>query len=189
VLRLPESLAADYRLATGREVRHWSFGAVKSVCQTDAIGWEQQVGTLDDERIFGPLRDLACACGKNQGENHRGMICDWCGVKVTMHEERQRRFGHIELAVPVAHPLGDAADEVSVVPVLPAAFRESPAGRRLTLAYDALIRAGSNTDELAACLRYLIDELLPVANLAHEWDLSDSDVLTRALVLTRRAET
>jgi hypothetical protein len=188
VLRLPESLAADYRLATAREVRHWSFGTVKSVGQTDAIGWEQQVGTLDDERIFGPLRDLACACGKYQGENHRGMICDWCGVKVTMREERRRRFGHIDLAVEVAHPLGDAGDLIRVVPVLSAGFRESPTGGGLAEAYEALVSAGRNTNKLTANLHTLIDILLPVATLAHEWSLPDSAVLARALVLARQEE-
>jgi hypothetical protein len=189
VLRLPEFLAAEYRLATAREVQSWSFGEVKSRLDPGAVNWQQRAGTLVDERIFGPLRDLECACGKYQGTTRRGMVCDRCGVKVTMREERRRRFGHIVLPVEVSHPLGDAADLVRVVPVLPVAYRESPAGRGLVPAYEALVDAGDNTNQLAAYLGTLIDELLPVALSVNEWGLPDLAVLTQALVLTRSEET
>jgi hypothetical protein len=182
VLRLPEPLGAEYRLATAREVTHCSFGAVKSPLNPSASSWEQRVGTLADERIFGPLRDLECACGKYQGTTRRGMICDRCGVKVTTREARSKRFGHIDLPVEVAHPLGDDADTVSVVPVLPAAFRESPAGRGLESVYERLVTA-TTVDTAEVGLRYLIEKLLPVALLAHEWNLGEATILTQALVL------
>lgn len=187
MLRLPEPLAAEYRLATAREVRHCSFGAVKSPLDPGATNWEQRVGTLGDERIFGPLRDLECACGKYQGTTRRGMICDRCGVKVTTCEVRRKRFGHIDLPEEVAHPLGDEADLVSVVPVLPAAFRESPAGSGMASIYEMLATAA--TIEMAELgVRYLIDKLLPVAALAHEWNLEESTILTQALILARHDE-
>jgi DNA-directed RNA polymerase subunit beta' len=63
-------------------VRSWSFGALQSPREPGAQGWQQRRGTLDDQRILGPLRDFECACGKYQGPRYRGMICDRCGVKL-----------------------------------------------------------------------------------------------------------
>src|SRR5262245_3654096 len=128
MLRLPAALTSEYRLATAREVYAWSFGLVKATRRPGATGWEQLLGTLDDQRIFGPENDWECACGTYRGPRHEGMVCDRCGVKVTTREERRSRFGHVDLPVPVPHPLGDADDLVGAVPVLPAGFLEAPAG-------------------------------------------------------------
>jgi hypothetical protein len=190
MLRLPVALASRYRLATAREVHSWSFGQVKALRRPAAGGWEQRVGTLDDQRIFGPIRDFECACGKYRGPAYRGMICDRCGVKVTLPEERRRRFGHIDLPASIPHPLGDESELVAAVPVLPAAFFESPAGIELGRVYEELTRAAiqeSGTD-LIAGLRRLVDCLLPVAVLAHEWALAESAALARGLVLEFRDE-
>src|SRR5207302_9291944 len=96
MVELPSTLAAAYRLATDREVRSWSYGVLKAFRNPDAQGWEQQRETLDDQRIFGPLREFECACGKYRGPRYRGMICDRCGVKITTPAARRHRFGHIE---------------------------------------------------------------------------------------------
>ncbi len=190
MLRLPPALAAGYRLATAREVYARSFGSVKAVRRPDAVGWEQCVGTLDDQRAFGPLRDFCCACGKYEGTAHQGMICDRCGVKVTRSDERRRRFGHVDLPVAVPHPLGDesSAGWVTAVPVLPAAFRESAAGVELARAYEELVQAVVTESRagLATGLRRLVDCLLPIATAAHEWDLAEAPVLAYGLVLERR---
>jgi hypothetical protein len=190
MLRLPAVLAADYRLAAAREVHSWSFGLVTAIRRPGTTGWEQRLGTLDDERIFGPLRDRECACGKYQGAAHRGMICDRCGVKVTTRAERRTRFGHIDLPVPVPHPLGGEAEQVDAVPVLPAAFLGSPAGRELASAYEELVAAaaGESRAELRAGLQRLVDGLFPAVVLAHEWDLAEAPVLARGLVLESRGE-
>jgi hypothetical protein len=188
MLRLPPTLGTCYRLATPHEVHSWSFGAVKAVRRPDAVGWEQCVFTLDDQRIFGPLRDDQCLCGKYQGTRYRGMICDRCGVKVTTREERRTRFGHVDLPAPVPYPLGDESDLVAAVPVLPAAFRECPAGGGLANAYEELVQAAAaeSRDDLAAGLRRLTDCLLPVLTLAHDWALPQSSVLARGLILESR---
>ena len=55
------------------------------------------------ERIFGPVRDWECACGKYKWVKYKGIVCDRCGVEVTESKVRRERMGHIELAVPVAH--------------------------------------------------------------------------------------
>src|SRR5262245_10581692 len=101
MLRLPLSLAAMYRPATDREVHSWSFGAVKAPRNPGAGSYQGRRRTLDDQAIFGPVREFHCACGKYQGDRYRGMICDLCGVKMTIPEERRRRFGHIDLPVAV----------------------------------------------------------------------------------------
>jgi hypothetical protein len=129
MLQLPPALAVLYRPATEREVRSRSFGLLKAPREPSATtGWEQRRGTLEDQAIFGPLRDFECVCGKYRGSKYRGMICDICGVKVTPTSVRRERFGHIELPSPVIHPLGQSGERLSAVPVLPAALVQgSPA--------------------------------------------------------------
>src|SRR5260370_18470110 len=141
MLRLPWLLGAVYRPATDREVCSWSFGAVKAPREPGATSWEARRGTLDDQVIFGPLREFHCSCGKYEGELYRGMICDLCGVKVTTCQVRRQRFGHMNLPVGVLHPLGEAGERLSAVPVLPAAFWQARAGSRLAERYDELARA------------------------------------------------
>src|SRR5262249_58795905 len=126
MLRLPSSLATVYRPATDREVHLWSFGAVKAPRDPDAASWQARRFTLDDQAIFGPLRDFHCACGKYEGERYRGMICDLCGVKVTTREARRQRFGHINLPVAVSHPHGEGGERLSAVPRLPPAVLRAP---------------------------------------------------------------
>jgi len=77
MLQLPSLLREKYRPATDREIRSWSFGAVKEAHTIGAAFWGEQIGsTFEDQRVFGPLRDFVCACGKYQGERFKGMICD-----------------------------------------------------------------------------------------------------------------
>src|SRR5947199_9332697 len=61
------------------------------------------MGVLLRERIFGPNRDWECSCGKYKRIKHKGVICDRCGVEVTLARVRRERMGHIALAVPVSH--------------------------------------------------------------------------------------
>src|SRR5438552_1995581 len=137
---LPSTLAWRYRLATDQDIRSWSFGVVKASRSGDAGEWHTQRGTLDDQAIFGPLRDYHCACGKYAGQKYNGMICDLCGVKVTQISQRRRRFGHVDLPVSVAHPLGNEHARLTVFPVLPAAFFEST-DTGLRDLYDRLVDA------------------------------------------------
>jgi hypothetical protein len=185
MLRLPSSLAAVYRPATDREVCSWSFGAVKAPRDPGATTWQARRGTLDDQAIFGPLRDFRCACGKYEGNRHRSMICDLCGVKVTTREARRQRFGHMNLPVAVPHPLGEGGERLSAVPVLPAAFWQAPAGGQLAQRYDELARA-TTEQLLTAGVASLIELMLPVVTLAHDWNLAEGQTLARGLALERR---
>jgi hypothetical protein len=189
MLGLPPLIAARYRPATEREVHARSFGQVKAPRNTDAAGWEQRRGTLEDQRIFGPLRDFECACGKYRGLKYENMICDRCGVKVTTGTVRRRRFGHIDLPGPIVHPLGENGEHISAISVLPAAFVESRGGGRLAELYDELVRGSlsESVEGLVGSFQRLLELILPAAIVAHEWDLQEAEVLTWGLVLEARA--
>lgn len=99
-----------------------SFGSVTSP-ELSGASWEARVGTLSDERIFGPSRDFLCACGALCGENNERRVCHRCGVIVGVSAALQRRrWGHIQLPMPIPHPMFPNA-QIGVVPVLPLAFR------------------------------------------------------------------
>jgi hypothetical protein len=185
MLRLLPGLAGRYRLANVHEVRCWSFGQLKAVRRPDAANWRRRVDTLADERIFGPLCDLECPCGTYRGPACQGMICDRCGVKVTTRQARRERMGHIELPIQLPHPLGDESDLVSAVPVLLAVYFESVAGHPLAHAYESLIEFAdqASRDKLQVGLEQLISVLLPVVTFAHDWNLGESVLLARGLVL------
>lgn len=208
-LRLPPSLVAMYRPATDCEVRSWSSGAVREPRVRWAASWRDQRGTLDDQCIFGPVRDFRCACGKygTVGNRVLGAICNVCGVKITTREARRHRFGHIDLPFSISHPLAETDQRLSAVPVLPAAFWQKSEGFNLDERYDELAKAcASGVCKLLACRRAsvpepvvrlsehlvtrelagLFESLLPVVALAHENNLAEREVLAHGLALIKR---
>ncbi|MDP7496042.1 MAG: DNA-directed RNA polymerase subunit beta', partial [Roseibacillus sp.] len=84
-------------------IRSWSRGEVKNPETINYRTFKPEKGGLFCERIFGPTRDWECACGKYKRIKHKGVICDRCGVEVTLSRVRRERMGNIELAVPVTH--------------------------------------------------------------------------------------
>src|SRR5690606_2931008 len=84
-------------------IRGWSFGEVTKPETINYRSFKPERDGLFCERIFGPVKDWECHCGKFKRIRYRGMICDKCGVEVTLSKVRRERMGHIELAVPVAH--------------------------------------------------------------------------------------
>jgi hypothetical protein len=183
---LPSTLASGYRPATTREIRSWSFGQVTARRRTAAVTWRDQLGTLDDQRIFGPLQEFACACGKYKGSTYKGMICDICGVKVTTPAVRRERFGHIEFACAAQHPLADTTHQIDAFPVLPAAFLCSISGRKLADTYESLVESAAHGALTPPDLAALVEILLPVVQIAHEWSLTESALLARGLALESR---
>jgi DNA-directed RNA polymerase subunit beta' len=91
------------QLASPEVVRSWSFGEVVKPETINYRSFKPEKDGLFCERIFGPVKDWECACGKYKRIRYRGVICDRCGVEVTHSRVRRERLGHIELAVPVAH--------------------------------------------------------------------------------------
>ena len=106
--RTRETRATDFnfiqvKIASPEEIRGWSFGEVTKPETINYRSFKPERDGLFCERIFGPVKDWECHCGKFKRIRYRGMICDKCGVEVTLSKVRRERMGHIELAVPVAH--------------------------------------------------------------------------------------
>jgi DNA-directed RNA polymerase subunit beta' len=90
-------------VASPETIRSWSRGEVKNPETINYRTFKPEPGGLFCQRIFGPVRDYECACGKYKRIKYKGVICDRCGVEVTVSRVRRSRMGHIELAVPVTH--------------------------------------------------------------------------------------
>jgi len=81
----------------------WSRGEIKKPETINYRTFKPEKGGLFCEKIFGPTRDWECACGKYKKIKHKGIVCDRCGVEVTLSKVRRERMAHIDLAVPVVH--------------------------------------------------------------------------------------
>ena len=90
-------------LASPQMIRSWSWGEVKKPETINYRTFKPERDGLFCSRIFGPIKDFECLCGKYKRRKHRGVICEKCGVEVTATKVRRERMGHIELASPVAH--------------------------------------------------------------------------------------
>ena len=90
-------------LASPEKIRSWSYGEVKKPETINYRTFKPERDGLFCAKIFGPIRDYECLCGKYKRLKHRGVICEKCGVEVTQAKVRRERMGHIELAAPVAH--------------------------------------------------------------------------------------
>ncbi|WP_096087502.1 DNA-directed RNA polymerase subunit beta' [Agaribacterium haliotis] len=90
-------------LASPEMIRSWSFGEVKKPETINYRTFKPERDGLFCAKIFGPVKDYECLCGKYKRMKHRGIICEKCGVEVTLTKVRRDRMGHIELASPVAH--------------------------------------------------------------------------------------
>jgi len=90
-------------LASPEKIRSWSFGEVKKPETINYRTFKPERDGLFCAKIFGPIKDYECLCGKYKRLKHRGVICEKCGVEVTLSKVRRERMGHIDLASPVAH--------------------------------------------------------------------------------------
>ncbi|MBI3927037.1 MAG: DNA-directed RNA polymerase subunit beta' [Armatimonadetes bacterium] len=95
--------ALEIKLASPRQIREWSYGEVKKPETINYRTLKPERDGLFCERIFGPVKDWECACGKYKRIRYKGVICDKCGVEVTRSKVRRERMGHIEVASPVTH--------------------------------------------------------------------------------------
>lgn len=90
-------------IAGPEDVKRWSYGEVQN---SETINYRTQKPERDglfDEKIFGPTTDYECYCGKYKGIRYKGVVCDKCGVEITVSKVRRRRMGHIKLSVPCSH--------------------------------------------------------------------------------------
>jgi DNA-directed RNA polymerase subunit beta' len=90
-------------IASPEQIRAWSYGEVKKPETINYRTFKPEKDGLFCARIFGPIKDYECLCGKYKRMKYRGIVCEKCGVEVTTSKVRRERMGHIELAAPVAH--------------------------------------------------------------------------------------
>ncbi|MFC4427959.1 DNA-directed RNA polymerase subunit beta' [Deinococcus navajonensis] len=90
-------------IASPEKIREWSFGEVEKPETINYRTLKPEREGLFDERIFGPIKDYECACGKYKRQRYEGKVCERCGVEVTSSKVRRYRMGHIDLATPAAH--------------------------------------------------------------------------------------
>jgi DNA-directed RNA polymerase subunit beta' len=95
--------SVSVRMASPDIIREWSFGEVKKPETINYRTFKPEREGLFCAKIFGPIKDYECICGKYKRMKHRGVVCEKCGVEVTLSKVRRERCGHIELATPVAH--------------------------------------------------------------------------------------
>src|SRR5574342_894081 len=90
-------------IASPERIRSWSFGEIKKPETINYRTFKPERDGLFCARIFGPIKDYECLCGKYKRMKYKGIICEKCSVEVTLSRVRRERMGHIELASPVAH--------------------------------------------------------------------------------------
>jgi len=95
--------AIRIKIASPEKIREWSYGEVKKPETINYRTFKPEKDGLFCAKIFGPVKDWECLCGKYKRMKHRGVVCDKCGVEVIQAKVRRERMGHIELATPVAH--------------------------------------------------------------------------------------
>ncbi len=95
--------AITIKLASPEKIRAWSYGEVKKPETINYRTFKPERDGLFCAKIFGPVKDWECICGKYKRMKHRGVVCDKCGVEVIQAKARRERLGHIEIATPVAH--------------------------------------------------------------------------------------
>lgn len=95
--------ALEIRIASPDVIKSWSHGEVRKPETINYRSLKAEKDGLFDEKIFGPIKDYECYCGKYKGARYKGFECDKCGVEVTQSKVRRERMGHISLAAPVAH--------------------------------------------------------------------------------------
>lgn len=100
---IPGFEAIKISVASPEKIRSWSYGEVKKPETINYRTFKPERDGLFCARIFGPIKDYECLCGKYKRMKYRGVICEKCGVEVTLSKVRRDRMGHIELASPVAH--------------------------------------------------------------------------------------
>jgi DNA-directed RNA polymerase subunit beta' len=101
--KVQEITGISIRLASPDTIRNWSYGEVTKPETINYRSFKPERDGLFCEKIFGPVRNWECNCGKYKRIRYRGVVCDRCGVEVTHSKVRRERMGHIELAVPIIH--------------------------------------------------------------------------------------
>ena len=129
-------------IASPEKILSWSFGEIKKPETINYRTFKPERDGLFCARIFGPIKDYECLCGKYKRMKYKGVICEKCGVEVTLSRVRRERMGHISLAAPVAHIwfLKSLPSRIGLAP------RHDVEGHRAHSLFRILYRARSGTD-------------------------------------------
>jgi DNA-directed RNA polymerase subunit beta' len=103
IKQIVDFTALQIKIADPDTIKSWSHGEIKKPETINYRSLKAEKDGLFDEKIFGPIKDFECYCGKYKGIRYKGITCDKCGVEVTQSRVRRERMGHIALAAPVAH--------------------------------------------------------------------------------------
>ncbi len=141
--------AISIKMASPDTIREWSFGEVKKPETINYRTFKPERDGLFCAKIFGPVKDYECICGKYKRMKHRGVVCEKCGVEVTLSKVRRERCGHIELAAPVAHIWFLRSLPSRLGALLDLTLKEL----EKVLYYEAFIVTDSATDELDGGLK------------------------------------
>jgi len=141
--------AVSIKMASPDTIREWSFGEVKKPETINYRTFKPERDGLFCAKIFGPIKDYECICGKYKRMKHRGVVCEKCGVEVTLSKVRRERCGHIELAAPVAHIWFLRSLPSRLGALLSLTLKEL----EKVLYYEAYIVTGSATDEVEGGLK------------------------------------
>ena len=179
-----------YVIATNRQIRSWSYGEIRQTRKTAKIEWQDEHNTLNCQRIFGPIIDMQCECSKYSGIEHKGIICDRCGVKVSSISVRWERFGHINFKQEIKYTIGNETQQIQALPVMPARYRESQAGRVLNDHYERIVVSNQEGDikGIDNGIAGIKDILLPLMETAYSWGLPETDNIAHGLVITQPEE-
>ncbi len=136
------SVLDDYEAITSEQLRMWSAGSAKRRLRhfENRYDWRDVIGTIWDQRVFGPIKDWECACGQFKGQIYAGMKCPICRVQVGLSKVRRFRFAHINLPLTISHPFIADAEPMDAIPIVPAEYWEDRLCKTLPEIYEELIR-------------------------------------------------
>ncbi len=184
---MPSELKDTFRIAKTHDIRSWSYGVVTQKRRDGETYLDNVKGTLNDQRIFGPIHDHKCACGMYSGEDYANMVCDICGVKVAPASIRFARFGHIDFPDVIPHPL-DPKTMLKCFPVMPAEYLWSATGQQLQELYEQLVEASGdhNQDQIMGLTTAIAELLTPTVVLLHNWNVVPArETFARGVALHR----
>jgi len=160
-IELEKKLSKLLRPATDDEILGCSYGTITKA-RTNLSAAER--ATITSERIFGPIKDYTCSCGKYTGVKLKGVICDQCGVEITTADQRAWRMGHIDLAIGIPSPISNIDQRISVIAVLPPKYLITAGLSCVSNCYDDIVNCAAKADYRGVKTAYysLAEEIVPL---------------------------
>jgi hypothetical protein len=173
----------EFRPASRPDLSSLAWGVITSP-RVSSIRWQDRKGTLDDQSIFGPVKDYHCFCGMCARKELEGIVCTKCWTIIEASEVRKSKFGIIFLEDSIPHPFEECPTDLWVIPVLPAAFRERL--RTLDSLYDDILRSRNDSDKVRYGFRQIITVIWPL--FLASTDPETRIILARGIALMPRHE-